>query len=270
MYLDSLNLKINSASCLHCGTCVRECVNGVLQLNEKTCEPETAPGGEARCIHCAHCLMVCPAGALSLDHLDPADFPPVQDQADFDSVLGLVRNRRSVRHYRRSNVDRAVMEKLYDALRYFPTGVNYRKLHYCVIDDLAKMDEIRNAFYDELAECPDESAQAWCKAWREQRRDIVFRSAPHLILAAYDEKSFCGETDCVIALTGFEILANSLGIGTVWFGRLMSIFEKIDPSLVRFFGLPEGYRPGYAMLFGCPSVRFLRTAMREKPSFTFL
>lgn len=270
MYLDSLNLKIDSRRCLHCGACVRECVNGVLRLSETTSEPEVAPGGENRCIHCAHCLMACPAAAFSLDGLDPADFPPLQKQADFDSVLGLVRNRRSVRHYKRENADPAALEKLRHALQYFPTGVNYRKLHYVIIDDLAVMDELRRIFYDELGTCGDDAARAWAEAWKTQKRDIVFRSAPHMILAAYDEKSFCGETDCVIALTGFEMLANALGLGTVWFGRLMTVFSKIKPDLVRLFHLPEGYRPGYAMLFGRSSARFYRTAVRETATFSSL
>ena len=97
---DTLSLRIDPARCSGCGYCVRECVNDVLTLDPETKRPEVKPGGEARCIHCAHCLMACPSGAFSMDGIDPDNCPaPGKTLPDFDSLLTLVRNRRSIRHW---------------------------------------------------------------------------------------------------------------------------------------------------------------------------
>lgn len=271
MYRDTLSLKIDPARCSGCGYCVRECVNDVLTLDPETKRPEVKPGGEARCIHCAHCLMACPSGAFSMDGIDPDNCPaPGKTLPDFDSLLTLVRNRRSIRHWQDRDVEREKLEKLLDAMRYPPTAVNYRNLFFSVIETSEKMNRFREAFYREFFERFPESDEAvsWKQA-RQNGRDIVFRDAPHLIVAAYDENSFRGQVDCVIALTQFEMLANAMGVGTVWFGRILIVMEKFMPELADKLGIPAGFRPGYAMLFGYPAAKFHRTIQRDLPRVVF-
>ena len=271
MYRDTLSLKIDPARCSSCGLCVRECVNDVLAMDPATRRPTVKPGGEDRCIHCAHCLMACPSGAFSLDGIDPDKCPASGGAVpDFDSLLTLVRNRRSIRHWQDRDVEEEKLSKLLDALRYPPTGVNAQGLLFSVIGKKEKMDRIREEFYrDFFTRCSDpQEAENWKRA-REQNRDIMFRDAPHLIMAAYSDQAFCGSADCVIALSYFEMLANAMGIGTVWFGRLVSVAGKYMPELPARLGIPDGYHLGYAMLFGYPSAKFHRTIRRDVPHIVF-
>lgn len=271
MYLDSLSLKIDPARCSGCGACVRECVNDVLAMDPATRRPAVKSGGEDRCIHCAHCLMACPSGAFALDGIDPDSCPPPgKNSPDFDSLLTLIRNRRSIRHWQDRDVPPETVDRLLDAMRYPPTGVNFRGLLFSVIGNGEKMNRLREEFYrDFFARFPETQDAVNWKHAREQGRDVVFRGAPHLIVAAFHEQSFCGNADCFIALSQFELLANSLGVGTVWFGRLMSIMEKYMPELSGRLGIPAGYRIGYAMLFGLPASKFYRTIRRDVPRVVF-
>lgn len=52
----------------------------------------------------------------------------------------------------------------------------------------------------------------------ETGRDNLFRGAPHLLIASSPKTAPSPEADCFIALTYFELLAASMGLGTVWSG----------------------------------------------------
>lgn len=274
MYLESLSLKVDTQKCNLCSACIRECVNGVLTKDAQG-NIAITPGGEDRCIHCAHCMMVCPAAALSIDGLDPEkDFEPALRGPEFSKLLNQVKSRRSIRHFKQRNVEKDVMADLMDALRYPPTGVNYRNLQFSVISDCDVMAQYREKLYaryfDRFAGQPD--TKEVCAAWKNALAnggDPVFRTAPHMILVNYDENAPCGFADSVIALSYFEMLANAAGVGTVWFGRLIFLFNQM-PELMDMFAIPEGYKPGYAMLFGYGDNLFRRTIKRPVPTITEL
>ena len=274
MYLENLSLKVDTQKCNLCGACVRECVNNVLTKNEQG-TIAVIPGGEARCIHCAHCMMVCPSAALSIDGLDPEkDFEPALRGPEFGKLLNQVKSRRSIRHFKQRNVDEDVMADLLDALRYPPTGVNYRNLQFSVISDCDIMEQYREKLYkryfDRFENDPD--TKNICAAWKDALAnggDPVFRTAPHLLLVNHDENAPCGPADAVIALSYFEMLANAAGVGTVWFGRLIMLFKQM-PELMDMFDIPAGYKPGYAMLFGYGDNLFRRTIKRDLPAITHL
>ena len=54
-------LIVNNEACIACGTCVDECREGALFLEE-----ETVVLKEEDCIQCGDCVAICVAGALEL------------------------------------------------------------------------------------------------------------------------------------------------------------------------------------------------------------
>jgi nitroreductase len=71
----------------------------------------------------------------------------------------------------------------------------------------------------------------------------------------------CAQQDVVIALSYFELLAQSAGLGTVWCGYLHRLLELL-PTNKSIFQIPAGH-VYYAMLFGVPSVQYPRTVQRS-------
>ena len=258
--------------CTHCGLCVRECVNDVLEMGEDSF-PRVRQDGMTRCNHCQHCFTVCPSGAFRMDGLDPDSAEKVSPPAQtlFPDLLNLVRCRRSIRHYRRENVPQEALREILQALKDVPTGVNYGHLAFTVVDDLAQMDRVREHVYKVLrsactARPQDPALQrlAPCaERYFSEGRDIVFRTAPHLILAGSPADAPCGDVDPLIALSCFEMLANARGIGTVWCGRLITLFKAV-PELRNFLQLPGNAEIRYAMLFGLPEWRHARCADRKE------
>ena len=266
MYKAEIGLKVDRARCSRCGLCVADCRNKAIVADPESGYPIVAPdGGADRCMHCQHCMMICPAGALSVDGVDVAACPPAgQDLPSYASLLDLVRSRRSCRDYLQKNVEKDVIADLMDAMRYVPTGVNRRGLHFSLVDDLEVMAQYRKRTYEKICAMKDAGTlpEGQIRLYDQfmEGSDPVFRTAPHLLVVSVAEDSFCAEADPLIAVSYFELLAHARGLGTVWFGRWMSMWRTFLPEMKDVMGIPEGYKPGYAILFGyaSPKQNFVR------------
>ena len=91
----------------------------------------------------------------------------------------------------------------------------------------------------------------------------IARNAPHLIVVMAPAKSPCCRTDQVIALTQFDVMAQSFRVGTCWCGFAEYAFRLI-PRLRRLAGCPKGYRVGGVMLFGKAETEYCRATAPEK------
>ena len=88
-------------------------------------------------------------------------------------------------------------------------------------------------------------------------KDVVFRNAPHMIVAATPKNAPCKEADPWIALSYFDLLAQSCGVGTCWCGFGVHAF-RWNARLRRRLELPRGYKIGSVLLFGKPAVAYPR------------
>ncbi len=265
-----LGLTISEKLCSRCGECSRDCIAGIIeQIDDKL--PFIKPENEPYCIRCQHCLAVCPDGALSIHDRNPAESEKLGRDTvpQFDQMTRLVRGRRSVRHYKDENVDPGVVKKLLAALANVPTGENRQELTFTVIDDKESMRSFREKALTALASAlaakkvPENARYLHeaAPAYFENGRDIIFRGAPHLLIASAPTEAPCSNEDVVLALAYFELLAQSGGLGTVWCGMLKMLLETL-PEIKRLLGIPESHYY-YAMLFGLPSIRYYRTVQRD-------
>ena len=98
-------------------------------------------------------------------------------------------------------------------------------------------------------------------AYFEHETDMIFRAAPHALIISAPSDAPCPGEDVTLALAYFELLAQSAGLGTVWWGMLKMTLESL-PELKPLFGLPPNH-VYYGMLFGVPDVRFIRTVQHD-------
>lgn len=264
-----LRFKVNAGRCTRCGLCVRDCIGEIIKSDGKGL-PRIARAEEGDCLRCQHCLAVCPTGAISIFGKDPRDSEPLGPGRlpALDSMLRLVRGRRSVRHYKNDNVDRALLRRLLRAVANCPTGVNQRELTFTAIDDKAVMQRFRMKTLAALAKSetvkrlPEGSYILDAPgAYAKRKEDIIFRGAPHVLIVSAPPDAPCPHEDVTLALAYFELLAQSAGLGTVWCGLLKMTLEAL-PELKKPLGLPEKHAY-YAMLFGIPAIRFARTVQRD-------
>ena len=265
-----LDFLVDDSRCTRCGQCVRDCPTQIIAQAGGTV-PRIAPELEGNCLQCQHCLAVCPTAAISMLGKNPDNSLPVsaRDLPRFEQMSRLLRARRSVRQYKDENVDPELIRQLLTAVANGPTGVNRRALTFTVIDDRAVMQRFRGQVLAaiEAAGAAGRLAERMqilrnaVPEYYQQGRDMIFRTAPHVLVVSAAPDARCPHEDVALALAYFELLAQSAGLGTVWCGLLKMTLEAL-PELKPLLGLAPDHHY-YAMLFGVPAVHYARTVQRD-------
>lgn len=265
-----IQFTVQEGVCVQCGECAKDCVMGIISM--KKGYPSIAPEKEAMCIGCQHCLTVCPTAAVSILGKQPEDSLPLKGaMPSADQVEALLRGRRSVRRYKQQNVDADVLKRLMDVTRSAPTGKNTLNLQFTLVDDMQVMQAIREDVYagiltrmeneglPEGMEFFGTTAKLWGRGV-----DILFRGAPHMLWVTAPHDSPAPKADPHIALSYFELMANTLGIGTLWCGFAKWALTTVLPHMKERLGVPETHTEGYVMMFGYPDVRYYRSVQRTE------
>jgi nitroreductase/Pyruvate/2-oxoacid:ferredoxin oxidoreductase delta subunit len=264
-----LNFIVDMEKCTQCGECAKDCIPQVIDMTEEG--PVVPAENEERCIGCQHCLTICKPGAISIFGKNPADSLPVKGVFPTpEAMTALIKGRRSIRRYKKTAVEVETVTALMDAIANAPTGVNRRTGGFTLVDDPAVMETVRVAARTRVADLlalqglPEGLAayEGYFRNWTEEM-DMVFRGAPHMLIATYHKDNASGPHDTVISLAYFELLAQSMGLGTVWCGLAKMVFTVLAPDMSALMGIPEDQRIGYVMLFGKPAVKYHRGAQRD-------
>lgn len=257
-------ITVDEKKCCRCGKCVKDCVVNIIQLSKNNGFPFIAPDDEKYCLHCEHCLAICPVGAIECDGKSASDCESLGAIPDEDEFLNLIRQRRSIRQWDDKPISKETIEKLKNALDWTPTGCNVHNLQFIIITSPNKMLQIRNSIYSKLR---NPFINFLLKIFYPQFSrylkevmsgdDVVFRDSPAMIIALIPKNAPCVNFDPVIALTQFDLYAQTLGLGTCWCGFAQGIFERLY-GMKKTLNVPKGYKVGAVMLFGYPSVEYHR------------
>jgi nitroreductase/NAD-dependent dihydropyrimidine dehydrogenase PreA subunit len=261
-----LQFEIAEDKCIGCGLCVKDCPASVLAMEDRF--PVVIEKKANACIGCQHCLAICPTGALSILGNSPEQCRELKGNLpDADQLAMLMKGRRSIRQYRDENLESELIKQLLDVAGHAPTGHNAEKVRFYLIDDKDHLALFREETYAELAHMAEEGKLegrlamygSFAYLWQSKGIDILFRNAPHLLVSAAPKSCPTPVADAQIALTYFELYAQSMDVGTVWNGFLTGVIDTIAPRLRERLGVPENYQLGYVMSFGKPAVKYQRT-----------
>jgi len=262
-----LQFHINTEKCTRCGLCIDDCPASIIEFNDDNLPTITVKKQDS-CYKCQHCLAICPTAALSILGHDPLQSRSLIDALpDPDRLETLIRGRRSVRRYRDEDLDPALIRSLLDTAWQSPTGVNDRRVRFSLIDRREELDIFRKETYEALGrlatadKLPEERKffAGIVNRWQEQGIDIIFRGAPHLLVASAPRDAATPLPDCLISLAYFELFAQSLGVGTVWNGLFKWTIDELVPQLRQRLNIPDQHLIGYAMAFGKPAIQYERT-----------
>jgi nitroreductase len=234
--------------------------------------PALNPARVHFCIACQHCLAICPTGALSIWDRKPEDSLPLpQTLPSSAQMTALIKGRRSIRRFLPEPLPVSVINTMIATVANAPTGKNNRQCLFTVIDDPASMDIFRRETIEGLRRAATEKRLSEnlgyfrhvVSAW-DKGHDIIFRHAPHLLMVSVPPDITTPDADIVIAMSYFELLAASMGIGTLWNAMIRWALSTIDVDLYRQLGIPDNHSKGYALLFGRPAVQYHRTVQRDE------
>ena len=265
--------KLNKEKCIKCHLCVNDCTTGAIGLDEEGYPKLLNP---LKCIKCQHCFAICPNGAISILGKEAKNSSEIK-QINPDDLLNLIQSRRSIRQYKKINVSKSEIEKLKQMLNYTPTGCNNHKLHFSIIDDIEVMDDFRTQVNTKLINLlnkkPFKFLSDKLNKFSKYKdailngEDVIFRNAPHMIVVSAPISAPCPTQDGIIALSYFELYAQSLNIGTLWCGFAQAIL-KLFPEFCEYLQIPKGYAPIYVMLFGYSDIKYSRTIQPNEYDFT--
>ena len=265
-----LQFCIDEELCIGCGECANDCPYGVIEMRGNF--PATNKQREGMCIQCQHCLAVCSTGALGILGKKSADSLTIEGNfPSTEQLATLMKSRRSVRRYQKAPVSREEIASLMETVAYAPTGVNNRQVLFTVIDDPEIMESLRKTTYATLEAIINngglpkgmEFFEAMVVDAVKNGKDSIFRGAPHLLIVSSPKEGPSPEADCYIALNYFELLAASMGLGTLWSGLAKWALTLIAPEILIKLGVPVSHQVGYMMVFGRPAVKYHRTVQRD-------
>jgi len=284
-------ITIDTELCKKDGLCATTCPVSIFQQSEKATIPIVAADHVDHCIGCGHCVAICPAGAISHSEFPAGSVQTIETDLvpGYDSLLELMRSRRSKRAFKNKQVEREKLEQVLNAARFAPSGHNKQSTEFVVVQDPAMIDEIgkltakgmlklatpfknpvgkiimrivigkRGAEYvGGLAPELEKLAMMY-----EEGRDLILNDPPALILFCADSVggTFAG-TNANLALHNAALAAETLGLGCFYTGFVITASER-DDSIARLVGLPETHKIYGALAVGYPQVKFKRWPERN-------
>ncbi|MCL2790206.1 MAG: nitroreductase family protein [Desulfobulbus sp.] len=265
-----MRFTVNQELCSQCGACIDDCPFHIIEMAPDF--PALNPTRAHHCIGCQHCLAVCPTGALSILGRRPEDSLPLpQSLPSSAQMTALIKGRRSIRRFLPEPLPAEVIDTMIATVANGPTGKNNRQCLFTVIEHPASMEVFRRETIEGLRRAVAEKRlheelsyfRHVVSAW-DKGQDIIFRNAPHLLMVSVPPAITTPDADSIIAMSYFELLAVSMGIGTLWNAMIRWALATIDVNLYQRLGIPDDHVRGYALLFGWPAVQYHRSVQRDE------
>lgn len=281
---------INQDLCARCKQCVAVCPNHILALNE-TGAVDFIPERSAICIQCGQCMAICQTGAINIKGLsyerDLVDLP--EQKVDYERFIGLLKNRRSVRNFKKKPLPDALIEKILETIYYAPFGAHPEKMHITVINDRAKIESVLPeiaAFLDHIVTWIENPISAHMIRWKKgtetfntiknhlypiakqgnyklEYGDRITRGAPALLLFHAEKGAEEHTNNGLIYATYAMLAAQSLNLGATMNGIVSAAVNKL-PAVREAFQIPHTHETVISLILGYPKYKYRRAIRREK------
>lgn len=201
----------------------------------------------------------------------PADVP-VSDSSKPETLLSLLRERRSIRRYASQPVPRAQVEEILEAAIWAPSSHNRQPWRFCVVTDAA----LRGRLADEMAERwrLDLTADGMDVAEIEKRvkvRRLRLLGAPVVVVPCLCMEEMdrypdarrsaaertMGVQSVALACQNLLLAAHARGLGACWMCAALFVPELI----LRILDLPMSWEPQALITLGYPAE--VRTSQRQ-------
>ncbi|MCK9276037.1 MAG: nitroreductase family protein [Syntrophales bacterium] len=206
-----------------------------------------------------------------------------------NDFLQFIKQRRSHRHFEKTQIPRTDMEILIDICRWAPTGSNVQTVEILVIENKERIELLSSLTIDffrftldevekkvrkmesEGKEIPEDlqlmlSVYDYRKRLVEARDsglDPIFHRAPAVIIFHSPVLTSTPKDNCVIAAHTMALTARNMGLESCYIGLFEAAFrgsQEIRDNL----GLPVGHKVYSVLILGYPLLKF-RTSVDRKP-----
>ena len=259
---------IDAEECIACGQCKSVCIRDNIEIDEVAYETGS------NCFECGHCMAICPTKAITLKIFKGrenriAEYNPNEIPVDYDDLLDFLKQRRSIRWFKKKKIDKDTFNKLIEGAYYSPSAQNQQDVEFVVLDK--KLNDFMKHVYDIIKVEEEEFFRI--KEFGEYLRDNSTKqyhpllwSGHQLILTFSSDK-----TSAVIANTRMELLAYSLGLGGFYSLFILKADEIDHEKLMEFFPNIDKNKHMYsAFIIGYPKKRFRRTIPHKEIKVNYM
>ena len=173
-----------------------------------------------------------------------------------------MQNRRSIRQFKATKIDRERLEQIMDVVRFAPTGTNRQMTQWIIVSDSALIDQLAEATINWMRMVVKGAPEMGMRynfpgiiANWEAGLDRICRHAPHLAICHTPTAYPVGPKDGTIAAAHLELFLPSMGLGACWAGFLMIALEQ-QPDMKQLIGLGANQTVHAALMMGYPKYKY--------------
>jgi nitroreductase/NAD-dependent dihydropyrimidine dehydrogenase PreA subunit len=259
-------IVIENDKCTRCGSCVKICHEGCMALVDGTLSIDYE-----FCSTCSQCVAICPEQALSWNGVRPIAFDGMR-MPSADQLDELFKERRSIRTYRKSKIDRALLEEIVNTGAYAPT--HDAGLRAIVVDDehiIEALDRILMRFVSivynvayrprivgvlaKLIGLSREYLLNKPKLESALERGFAFHHPAAMVFVVGDKRIPLQEASTQYYLANMTFYAQVKGIASCLWGNGPMFIDR-HRAARRRLGLQKRERIFGALFLGYPRVRF--------------
>ncbi|MBQ2962381.1 nitroreductase family protein [Methanobrevibacter sp.] len=259
-----MKLNINTETCSGCKLCEMVCIrDNIAIVDKKAVEVDNGD-----CFDCGHCLAICPTNSISLKVFENQksrviDYNPKEIPVSSEDFLDLLKQRRSIRWFKKKKIDDETFDKLFEAAYYSPSAQNAQDVEFVVMDE--KLDEFMHLVYDIIS--VEEEKFFRIKQFGEYLRgEGNYKNHPllwegHQMILSFSNS----QANALIANARIELLAYTMGLGGFYSLFTLKADELNHDKLMEFFPEIDSNKHMYsAFVIGYPRVKYKRTVPHKK------
>ena len=155
-----------------------------------------------------------------------------------NEVIQNIITRRSIRVYKEEQISDEDLNKILEAAKFAPSGMNSQDWHFTAVQNREKINKLISAAKEALQNSPIEQINKMAN----NPNFNPFYNAPTIVITSCDKNLPVGQSDCAAAIQNIMLAAHSLNIGSCWVHTLAMVGD--DPNVrnvLTELGIPENY-----------------------------
>ena len=263
-----MKLCINTETCIGCSLCKQICIRDNLTIKNKKAIELNNP----ECFECGQCIGICPTNSIRLKkHLNQENKIKKYEKLKIkpSDYLNLLKQRRSIRWFKKDKISKETFDKLFEATYYSPTAQNIQDVEFVVIDK--QLNEFIQHIYNIIKK--EENKYLRIKQLGEYLQDKnKYKNNPllwegHQLILGFSSNP----ANAIIATTRLELYAYTLGLGGFYSLFIQKADEINHEKLMEFFSKISKDKHMYsAFIIGYPRVKYYRTVPHKKIKIQYL
>lgn len=245
-------IQIDADRCIGCGLCRKDCPTGNILIKNKKARVVSQD-----CIMCGHCVAICPRAAVSMTGFGEAPEEITKPVVlEPQALLAAIKTRRSIRHFKKQQVEPEVISQVIEAGRLTPTGGNAQDVSFVVLKDgIDRFENVAVRLFRRLLPLMKLISPSAGRVTVDDH--FFFKEAPVAIVIVSKN-----QTDGSLAAANMELMAEACGLGVLYSG-FFTMAVNWSRQLKKKLGLRKGDRAAMTLVLGYPGVKYHRTAQKE-------